>query len=260
MLNFREPLVGNLSLTADQRAVAKREAAQAASAMSYVKSLLEGAGAPSRDAIHSGLYVVESTLMHLCKATGIELETAAEREARYAEIRARNERIRELEGLLGGDMTAEGLSAGLKHYGKLLEDWWDARGFGYIREIEFGKWGGCKLALSCKPQCDTYTSSNTPESDREAKRLWIEGLVGHGYSLIPEDERGTHYDLEDTPRGRELLMALIAEDLPSATVSELKTCVTRKGKFTLDTLGLYVHDLGDIQNLRGEANLAKVQP
>ncbi len=250
-IKFREPLVGNVVLTADQKAVVQRELSMGATAFGYVRDvLLKDLGEPTRDTIYSALSVVESCLAKICKVTETELDSASDREERHAQLRAANIRIRELENSLGKAVTPEVLSMGLKACAVRLEDWWDEYGFGYLHDMSFGKWGGCSVKFSCNPSSHTYSGSDTPKSDRIAKEQWLKSLSDRGFNLTPEDGSSRDFEVLATDSSRELLVTLIKTHLPSADIHGLTARMNRQGLFTFGDIEVYIRDLQDIKNLK----------
>jgi len=248
-LNFREPLDGAVTLNADEQAVVSKAIRDIEMAARFLRESVK-TGTAQKDPLYSALSVIESQLACLCKKTGIEIDSASEREARYAEIRKANLRIRELEQQRGAQVDPQAIGLGLKHLSDRLDSWWDEHGFCYIHDVSFSKWGGLEATLALNPRARMHSFSETPVTDRLTYDQWLDNLQAQGYSINREDGRGDE-SLEDTPRARELLLALISEHLPSARISAVNTTMARKSQtFLLRDIKLYVHDLRDIARLR----------
>lgn len=244
-LRFPEPILGTITFDEDAKQVIDKEVRDASTALGFVRDLSRRPDA-SKQALHSGLYTVESVLATLCKTMGVELDSAAEREARYADLRAANTRVRELEQQLGQSVAPQAIACGLKAYANSLRRWWREDGMGYVGDLSFGEWGGCEMRLSCSPGM-RWVSSEKPDSDRKSREAWIKELATQGFSLTNDDPG--HERIEDTPKARELLLAAIKLALPSSTVSKISTGCDRKGRFLLEDITIYVHDLEDVERL-----------
>lgn len=237
-----------LELSADDAAVLERELGHAAMA---IATLREGiaSGRMEQGFARNVLYVLESTLAEACRVTGISTDTAAERDERYAMLRAANLRVRELEQQLGQSVGAVALKQGVKAYADAIKAWWDEDGFGYVSEVQFGAYGSCQLTLSTglRGKC-SFSWSKTPVSDEEARRNWVQELEAAGFELTFEDGRDDG-EVLDTPASREALLALIAAALPSATVTRIESRALRSGQFVLSYIHAHVQELSDIEVL-----------
>ncbi|MBU9200116.1 hypothetical protein KTD31_01695 [Burkholderia multivorans] len=230
-------------LTADTQAVALRTSKDMYHAIGTVISTVSGEEF-NRELAVNALKVAEFSLMKVCETLGIELDSIAEREERYARLRAANMRIRELEAQLGNEASPERTQLNLKVMSRRLNDWWDLEGFGHIQDIAFKEYG-CDVTFSCSLFGDfSLTMSKTPVSDKERKQLWLQSLRDRGFDLVNEDR---DMELEDTEASRKALCKLLKERLPSADVLQLENHNRRKsGSFVLRSVRVYIRDIQDI--------------
>lgn len=195
------------------------------------------------------LSLKESELANQCATLGIELDTATQRNERYAALRKANERIRELELQLGAKANVEHTVAQLKQADKLLRDWWGAAGLGHVSEITFYASGGVYLKLSCflSSSRRLYRSdSATPVTDKAKYEDWLTYLKSKGFDLIVPD--GEHFpSLLDTEDNRDLLYALIVRALPSAQLIKTENHFDgTPGSGTLNGVEVFVPSLADV--------------
>jgi len=249
MLTTRLPLEGHITLDADQRQVLEKVLQEMRYACGYLSDQIKSDQAVKKETAHNALYIVESSLSQLCKDMGIEMESVAEREARYAQIRQANLRIHELERQIGGAVTPHALSAGIKEYARRIDQWWDEYGFGYISQMEFGKHGGCQLKLSLNPRARLHSISQTPVSDKESYDAWLSELESFGCTILREHGHGDE-EIQDTPAARDYLKKLVLTHFPTATLTDVESRYLRSGQCTLRYLGVYVPCFQEIADLK----------
>jgi hypothetical protein len=236
-----------LSLDADAKAVIIKNVRETISNLGIFAQMVE------KNNLVSGtgkniLYIAESAIADICKATGIEIDSAAEREDRYAKIRAANIRIRQLEQQIGAAVSTEHVQMGIQDLGKKLNSWWDLEGFGHISSINFTGYGNCEVVFSCMLFGTFKRSlSKTPVSDKENDKLWRDSLTERGYQLTSED--GDRDSLLDCDATRETLCNLFKERLPSCVVTGFTNHGDRKGIFTLRDVKVFIYNLSDIVGL-----------
>lgn len=250
----REDEARIINLNADQKAVALRAIVEAGSALRHAGELLSKGKTPYRD-LYNPLYVAEGQLADLCKAAGVELDGANQREERFSMVRAANARVHELERLLGAGVTAESVKAGLAEYERKVRAWWESKGLGYISEIHFAG-HGVKLTLSCLLRSVWHSLSDTPVTDKLTYEQLLVSLEQQGFEIVRDDGRGDEV-LADTPKARENLTRLIAQHLPSARILNLRSMVSRKSRtWTLREIEVFVSDLEDFARLGTESTAA----
>lgn len=232
-------------LSTDSQAVAIRELTSARQGLDFVQHMASR-GELNAQGCKDALSVAEHALANFSKATGIETESAADMEERYAKLRAANMRIRELEKMLGEAITPEQVRAGMKTLNDKLDAWWKLEGFGLVSECAFGA-HGCKVELSCSLYGGTYMYSTEPISEAAAHAAWLESLPARGFKLMSDGSRDRN--IIDCDASRKALVELIALRFPTARVSEIKNHCERNGVFSLRSMTVYIYDLDQIAAL-----------
>lgn len=250
-LPIREPLLGDLLLNEDQRAVMLRELRDMSFGIGHLYSQLQKGESVPLDLAKNILYLNVSRNEQICKLTGIEIEDAKEREDRYARMRLLNERIRELETELGTNGSVEQTIEHIKVASSNLEKWWDVEGFAHISDIRFTKWGGVQVDFSCTLFGDfSLTQSKTPVSDKERKKQWYASLKERGFRLGEEPGERDPV-LIDCDQNREALLNLFGQAMPSARITETTNHYNSRAKFpVLRSIKVYIQDLNDIVALQ----------
>ncbi len=236
-------------LSPDEQAVALRELREEVSAMAYLADLVKKGEPLDLELAYNILSLKESRLSQLAKLLGIELDSAAARDARYADIRAANLKVRELEKLLGQGASAAQTQAHLSVLGDKLNYWWDVHGFGHVSKMNFTRYGALELELSCMLfGTRVLTHSTAPVTEKQTYEQWVQSLTERGFELATvEGERDP--SVIDCDSNRALLRALVAEHLPSAQVVSTSNHYDRSGVCTLRDLHVYVHKLSDVDAL-----------
>jgi len=195
------------------------------------------------------LELVEMNMAEISKQIGVPTEIQAEIEKRFADIRAANIRIGELERQIGEsaqiDLTIQSV--------KLLEEkfhyWWRTKGFGHASKFSIGGYGA-KSTLSGHLY-GNYSSqfSETPVSDKENTARWFKYLVEQGFIVTDDDPQQNKSELVDCDKNRNLITELITKQLPSAHIISLTNFRKRSGVFVVRDIKIIVRDLRDIDAL-----------
>lgn len=210
-------------------------------------------GAVDKQLAYSVLYTKEARLAEFCKLLRIELDSAAERENRYADLRHANETIRRLEVQLGQQVSARHLQAGLKVLSNKLNRWWDVAGFGHIAGIAFTQYGGLRARFSCHLFSDVRVQyRDRPVSQEQAYKAWLEELRRRGFELVQESNE-REPSLADSDTNRRLLVALFRDTFPSAKVAATANHYTTSGQAVLRDITVHVHKLEDVEALPEES-------
>lgn len=239
------------TLTADQLAVVTRELKEDLFATKHLLETIASGEPVDLPLAYSILYVKEARVAQVSKALGIELDSNDAREKRYAEIRAANERVRELEAQLGATGTPEQTTAKLKHLSDKVSWWWDVKGFGHVSKLHFGSWGYTELDLSCHLFGTRVLSSmsDTPVSDKSSYEQWVDGLRERGFELIEDAQESREAMLADTDHNRALLRDVIKEAFPSGKLLSTENRMTRKGLAYLIGVKVFINELADLEAL-----------
>jgi hypothetical protein len=239
-----------VALSADNQAVLMRELKEEIQALHMLHGMVGKGDALQRELFRNVFYVSESRLANMCKLTGVELDTVAERKARSADILAVNTRNRDLERQLGLTGTPEQTAAHLKVLAAKLSKWWRCDGFGHVREVSFSQNGQVKAELSCHLFGDfPVLNSATPVSDKERKAQWLTSLTERGFIL--HEEKGEHEPgIVDCDSSRKALLETITKAMPSAKVWSTENHCGRSGTMTLKSVHIWVSNLADLNELK----------
>lgn len=238
-----------VALSPDDKAVLMRELKEEIQSLNMLHGMVGRGDALQRELFRSVFYMSEARLTNSCKLTGVELETVAERDQRYANIRVVNLRNHELERQLGLTGTPEQTTAHLKVLAAKLFKWWRCDGFGYAREVFFTQYGHVKAELSCSLFGDfPLTNSPTPVSDEEAKAVWLKSLATRGF-VLHEEKGERDLSVVDCDASRKALIETISRALPSAKVVSTENHSSRSGVMSLKSVHVYVYDLADVHGL-----------
>ena len=239
-----EPVV----LDEDQSAVVQRELKEMMSALHYLTQLMVPGKAIDRELVYNILYVSEARLAQVGAATGVETDSAAERERRHAGIRTANERVRELERQLGGESTAEQTAQSVALLTRKLNGWWRHEGLGHVRSAVVDSCGHMSVVLSCMLFGSTaLTNSDTPVSDKARREAWLASLTERGFVLHPGS--GSVGNLVDCDSSRNALVSLVRAAIPSARFQGTESQTSRKETLVLREIRFYVTNLEDIAAL-----------
>lgn len=206
--------------TADQRANAIVELGETLSALSFFKQTVESMAPPASVAdVYTHLSLLEHHLTELSRLTGYDGMCTKENEARYAEIRAANQKIRELEAQLGSTMTGDAVASGVRHYLNVLGTWWSAAGFRYAK-MEPTQWG---ISAEFSSEVILHERESTPYAD-SALLIKANGKVD---PITTDDfdvrEDKYHGDLLDTDRNKKALDALFRKYFPEAYITGFRS-------------------------------------
>jgi hypothetical protein len=235
-----EPVI----LDEDQSAVVRREVQSMLSALHY---LAESLAPVQRQLVHSILYVSEARLAQLGALTGVETDSAADRERRHTEIRAAHERVRELERQLGGAVTAEQTKQAVAHLIRKVEAWWRREGLGHVRETVMDGYG-MTVTLSCMLFGTTaLTDSSTPVSDKANRAAWLKSLEDRGFVLA--EKQGNIGNLAACDASRDALVRLVQSAIPSAQFHSISTRLGRGAVPVMSEVRFYIPNLEDVTAL-----------
>lgn len=237
-----------LTLSADQQAVAQKKIVDLHHAVNTIFTTLKEGRALDAALATNCVKVAEFNLADLCKALGVETDSANEREQRYAELRKANFRIRDLETQIGATLSPEATQHAIKNVAERLNKWWRSEGFGFVHELGFGAYGVCHGNLTCSLNGSfRLLDSDTPVSDKKNKAAWIEGVRERGFELIKDDR---DWAIRDCDASRQALIDLVVGRLPSATIFKFENMRRHKADgFVLHHAEVYVHQLAEIMAL-----------
>jgi hypothetical protein len=154
--------------------------------------------------------------------------------------------VRELEAQLGNAQSPELTQLGVRTLEERINAWWRHEGFGLVSETTFGPYI-CKVKLSCGLYGDySSTLSETPISDKERKRLWLDSLREQGYVLTDEKHE---VGVLDCDASRAALCAFISSRLPTARIVSFENHVRRQSGYVLRGAEVIIRDWEEIMAL-----------
>lgn len=166
--------------------------------------------------VHLGL--LESYLTELSKLTGYDGMVIQENKRRYAELKAANDRIRELEKQIGNQVSTEAVSTGIRRWENIFCAWYEAHGFRYA-DVEMG------------PYVIRAEFSEELVNAPRARHLSDEELFNELVNCVPfitdnpdwDIEHGQfHSNLLDTKANKLNLIQLFKDAFPNANIHEFK--------------------------------------
>lgn len=237
-------------LDEDQSAVLRREVRGMLAALHHLAEVFEPGKPIERNLVYNILYTSESRLAQLGEITGVQTDSAAERERRYAGIRAANVRVHEMERQLGGAVNAEQTKLAVARLADKLRHWWRHEGLGLMQDATLDAWGGMTVTLSCSLFGTTpLTDSSRPISDKADRASWLKSLEERGFVLT--EGRGSVGHLVACDASRDALVRLIKDKLPSAHFQTIKTRSGQGELPVLEDVRFCIHNLEDVAALGG---------
>lgn len=174
---------------------------------------------PQKADVWTHLGLLEHGVSELSELTGYDGMLRKDREARFAETRAANIKIRELEAALGAGTGPDAVGAGIAHYMGVLGTFYSACGFRYA-SMDPTRWG---IHAEFTHEL-TKTVKRSPFAD---KKLMAMAVLSCGF--IPKQkgwdlERDQFHDsLLDTDRNRKRIVELYAAAFPGDIVREFRS-------------------------------------
>lgn len=240
-----------VALDADGKAVVKRISREIREALANIDFFLDsedGEDGLTPAIASSILSVAESGFANLGKKLGVATKSEAALEKRHADLRHANIRIRELEAQLGSAQSPRLVQLGLQSLEEHLNTWWRQKGFGLVSKVAFGP-HVCKAEFSCKLLGDFLSKSETPVSDKEHKKNWIESWREQGLVIVDDSD----LEVIDCDASRAVVRDLITSNLPSGDVSSFlnyRTAHRRNGEISvLHGIEVVIRRIEDIQAL-----------
>lgn len=169
---------------------------------------------PQKADVWTHLGLLEHGVSELSELTGYDGMLRKDHEARFAETRAANIKVRELEAALGAGTGPDAVGAGIAHYMEVLGTFYSACGFRYA-SMDPTRWG---IHAEFTHEL-TKTVERSPFAD---KKLMAMAVLSCGF--IPKQkgwdlERDQFHDsLLDTDRNRKRLVELYAAAFPGDIV------------------------------------------
>jgi hypothetical protein len=233
----------DIVLDEDATAVVKRMIKETQEALASLVFFMDSPEPLEHESARSVLSVAEYRMADIGKKLGVETMSGDEIERRHLALRTANGRVRELEAQLGNAQSPQLTQLGVRTLEERINAWWRHEGFGLVSETTFGPYI-CKVKLSCGLYGDySSTLSETPISDKERKRLWLQSLREQGYVLTDEKHE---VGVLDCDASRAALCAFISSRLPTARVVSFENHVRRQGGYVLRGAEVVIRDWEEI--------------
>ena len=173
---------------------------------------------PRKSDAFTHLGLMESYLAELSKLTDYDGMVAKEYEKRYAEIKAANTRIHELEAMLGSQVSGAAVSAGIRHWENVFRAWYEAAGFHYA-EVTMGPY---VIRANFDDELE-----NEPGQRHLATQELLDKVKGHVHFITSDEDWDIEHDqfhsnLLDTHANKLNLIQLFTDSFPKANITEFR--------------------------------------
>lgn len=245
-----------VQLNEDQKAVVEREIKSAYSALSTLLDWVKK-DELSEDMKETLPSLVNSYLATVKEAIGYTgAESEREKEMKESVGQYYQNQIKELKQALENQHSVAGVTAQVKLACDKIDKWWDIEGFQYIREQSITGNGNAIVKFGFMLDTCASSYSETPVSDKKEKQTKVQYLMEKGFQLTPK-KNGFDLDVLDNDNNRKLLLHMIKEAFPSATIVNFENHVRRtndeqENHFILREMKVIIYDLHDIDALHVE--------
>lgn len=203
-----------MKLDKDQKALQERHLKEIYGSLSFLKDY----SSYEEESIHTGLSCLESYVEELGKLFNFESAATKRKNEIYVEIRAANNRIRELEDQIGKEANAEICAQFLKVKYQEIQRWWGNLGLGYIHDIYFYSHGIVKCIFH--PNLSSSHYSDTPVTDKENLQQLAERYMAEGLICIFNNH---DYRVKNCDSSRKWIYDKLEERFPGIKVSKTET-------------------------------------
>ncbi|UXU90381.1 hypothetical protein [Burkholderia sp. S-53] len=234
-----------LHLSADQLAVAQKKIADILYTIGTVLTLINEGRDIQLELATDCVKVAEFNLAGLCRTIGVETVSSKEREQHYADLRAANLRIRDLETQLGNTVPPDAIQNAIKNIAQHLKRWWNRDGLGYVHDLEFGAYGVCHGKFSFRLNGGfPILDPDTPASDKRNDAARMDSLRERGFEIVRDDRE---WAIADSDASRAALIELFAKNIPSARVFMIENVNRwRADGFILTAAEVYIQKIDEI--------------
>lgn len=163
---------------------------------------------------HMGLF--ESYFKDLSPLVKYDSIMVTERENRFKEIREKNEKIRQLQSMLGKEITAEGVTAKLREYDDIVRLFYGSLGFEYASLESYNTNGIVyRFTPNLFDEPDDGTSSLKQYTPNFQKAF--NPIIGDNteYDVYKDTY---HSELLDTDKNRKLIQKLMTDTFPDSLI------------------------------------------
>lgn len=198
--------------------------------------------------------LLEFNMASISKIIGYDGLSQEKIEEKYGEIKRLRNQIYELEEKIknnaGNENIIDKIPNQLNYLTDLVEKWWKIEGFRYIKEIFYRRFGALELHLGFSFSDFSSLISETPITDKENHKTWVEQVEDMGYKLIKERN---DVDLLDCDINRELICKLIKSRFPSSEIMcwENYNCINinKPHLFKLKGVEVIIRNLEEVKAL-----------
>lgn len=240
-----------LAFNDDQKAVVERDIRKAYGAMNTLLDWVQK-DSLSEDMKESLPKLIDNYMGAIKEAIGFTGgKSKREKEMTESIGQFYQNKIHDLERALESQQSIASIAANTEIAFKKIEKWWDVEGFHYIRDKSVINGGVVRLELGF--MLDSFTSilSDTPVSDKKAKKTKLQYMKEKGFIFAPNRREGGA-ELLDNDRNRSLLESLIKDAFPSAKIWSHQNRLWRNNEeeaFILRYVEITIRDLNDIEQL-----------
>ena len=175
--------------------------------------------APQKADAYTHLKLFENYLHDLSILTGYDSMLKAEFDRRYAEIRAANNRISDLESQIGSQTTPDAIASGMRHFENVFRAWYEGIGFRY-GDIKFTN-SGLTVNIDQELQNDNAKPRIADKTIYEA--VWPYTVLITNDPAWDVDKDRFHSNLLDTDKNRTNILQLYTHTFPNASVHKFES-------------------------------------
>jgi hypothetical protein len=161
------------------------------------------------------------------------------------------EQIKELQALVENNNDFTPVKGNISLIGKKIDKWWDEKGFNYISELTFNKYGNINITFGFMLDSFSSNHSETPDTEEKLAREKFDNLIKDGFIFLKE-RNDSEKNLIDCDENRELLKKLIHSVFPTAKIMSFTNRLhnnNAEGKMYIRYMEVSVSEYEEIKNL-----------
>lgn len=159
----------------------------------------------------------ESYHSDLSKMVGYDSILAKEKEKRYAEIREKNKKIRELTEQRGKEVTPQAIQGALKRYEDIFRAWYENEGFEYASISNLSAYGMTVELTASMNFRDSEKYDNEIYKKIRTENSGTENKISDGWDIHKSQ---FHAELLDTENNKNRIHDLLLKHFPNAKISK----------------------------------------
>lgn len=233
MLKVRTPDKTPLNWSSEEKSKISKKLADIFHALSFLKDMALSEDGEVGD-VHAALGCTEGYFKELSALTGYDGILKKESEERYAEIRTKNQEIRELKDQLGKtEITGEVLGNIIRRMEDGIRRWGKRESFHFSTDYSFGPYS-VQFTLCCGELDKPGDNPHEHTSDMKIEEGWD----------IVKDR--FHDELLDTPNNRARLEAILTRDFKNCKVFKYESWKSDSGNWLLRHAEINLYDYNAI--------------